>query len=446
MTGPSPHGLERRLQIMTQPLVSIITRTKDRPLMLPRALQSVLSQTFQNWEMIVVNDGGRPEPVDKLIRTSDQTARSRIQVIHNNRSQGMEAASNAGIEHAAGKYLVIHDDDDTWEPEFLEVCIDHMEEAKLRVAGVVTRSIQVNETLEEGGVRFLSEAPYNPWLTAISIIDMAHENLFPPISFLFRRSVLDEIGGFREDLPVLGDWEFNLRVLNFYSIDIIEKTLARYHLRQNLKEGIYGNTVVAGLDLHTRYLNYIRNEMLQRDLQSGRFGMGFLVNIGALISRHGGAGPNRAVREAQDQMLTNLAIRLRRLGIREIIVYGAGDIGRRFSTVASSMGLRIAKFVDRNKRLWGASIDQIEISSLAAAAQEGISCYVVASFAFVDDIKKTIREFHTHNNLGKPIIYEPIGGCSDGGDSNDITLNLTQALAESSVQTAKEGICLPWHT
>ena len=55
-------------------------------------------------------------------------------------------------------------------------------------------------------------SPYNHWLQNVYLSDLAVENRFPPISFLFRRSVYDKIGGFDEELPVLGDWDFNLKV------------------------------------------------------------------------------------------------------------------------------------------------------------------------------------------------------------------------------------------
>jgi glycosyltransferase involved in cell wall biosynthesis len=405
---------------MTNPTISIITRTKDRRLLLPRALQSVLRQTREDWELIIVNDGGDPEPVDRLLQAHKSEAGNRVRVIHREVSTGMEAASNAGIVQASGRYLVIHDDDDSWHPEFLRTCLDHLEQAGPRVGGVVTHSSRVSENIADGAVEILGRTPYNPWLTWVSIADMAHGNLFSPISFVFRRSVYDEVGGFREDLPVLGDWEFNLRFLAGYEIDVIPKELANYHLRQRQLTGNYGNTVVAGADLHARYLRQIRNELLRADLKSGRFGLGVLVNIGSLLDRSGQSteGTKQAIRDTQARLLNDVTISLRRAGVREVLVYGAGEVGRRFAEIAAAMGLRIVGFVDGNERLWGAQIGRTEITSLARAAQTGLHRYVVASFAFDDEIAAEIRRFHQVNGLPNPEIHLPLGGQSGGAQGN----------------------------
>ncbi len=96
-------------------MISIITRTKNRPILLKRAELSVFNQTRKDYEWIVVNDGGSP------------IAPSANFVIQYPRSKGMEAASNIGISTASRKYVVIHDDDDSWNPQFLEKMIYALE-------------------------------------------------------------------------------------------------------------------------------------------------------------------------------------------------------------------------------------------------------------------------------------------------------------------------------
>ena len=107
---------------MSEPLVSIITRTKDRAVLLRRALSDCVKQTYDNFELIIVNDGGASSPVDALLEEFSSKLAGRARVIHNQVSQGMERASNQGIEASSGKYICIHDDDDTWAPSFLQTC------------------------------------------------------------------------------------------------------------------------------------------------------------------------------------------------------------------------------------------------------------------------------------------------------------------------------------
>jgi glycosyltransferase involved in cell wall biosynthesis len=77
--------------------IGVITRTKNHPLLLSRALDSVLEQTLPDWKLVVVNDGGEPDPVDALVKEREKAFAGRVQVIHHPKSHGMEAASNAGL-------------------------------------------------------------------------------------------------------------------------------------------------------------------------------------------------------------------------------------------------------------------------------------------------------------------------------------------------------------
>ena len=97
--------------------VAIITRTKDRPLLLRRAMESVLRQTFSNWTHIIINDGGHPALCAMLAAEFRDRYAGRLVLINNNRSAGMQRASNSAIVSSASDYIVIHDDDDSWELE-----------------------------------------------------------------------------------------------------------------------------------------------------------------------------------------------------------------------------------------------------------------------------------------------------------------------------------------
>ena len=70
--------------------VAIVTRTKNRPIFLKRAIESVLSQTLEDWLHVIVNDGGDPATVDFLVRCEDNAYNRRVLVIHHMESQGMQ--------------------------------------------------------------------------------------------------------------------------------------------------------------------------------------------------------------------------------------------------------------------------------------------------------------------------------------------------------------------
>ncbi len=263
--------------------IAIITRTKNRNVLLRRAIESVLSQTYSDWLHVIVNDGGGPASVDELVHSYTDRYQGRFKVIHNLQSLGMEAASNIGIRSSSSEFIVIHDDDDSWHPTFLERAITFLDspQPKLNtpIAGVVAYSTRILEEFDGNEVKIVASEPFNTWMTSISLYRLASSNVFPPISFVFARSATESVGLFREDLPVLGDWDFHLRFAARYEIGLIKEELANYHHRVSIQSGDYGNSVFAGNDKHRHYEQLLRNELLRNDLQEGKMGLGFLVNI-----------------------------------------------------------------------------------------------------------------------------------------------------------------------
>ncbi|MGE0724556.1 MAG: glycosyltransferase family 2 protein [Alphaproteobacteria bacterium] len=270
---------------MPDPAVAVITRTKDRGVLLRRAMDSVLDQSFADWIHVVVNDGGDPAPVEALAAERSARYAGRLKVIHNPESLGMEAASNVGLRASRSRWVVIHDDDDSWAPEFLAECVGYLRDPPhARIAGVITHSVRIDERVTGERVEEDKRQPYNSWVPNVTLFRMAGTNLFPPISFVFSREALDAVGHFREDLPVLGDWEFNLRFLSAYDIGVIPRLLAHYHHRPSGGNPIYANSIFGAQDKHALYDALIRNELVRRDLETGRVGLGTLVNMAQHLS------------------------------------------------------------------------------------------------------------------------------------------------------------------
>ena len=262
------------------PAVAVITRTKNRPKMLERAFASVLGQSVGDWVHVVVNDGGDPAPVDALAERYKDAYAGRLRVIHNPDSLGMEAASNVGIARSDSRFIVIHDDDDSWEPTFLEETTGFLERSAGRYHGVVTqawRIVEDAETLEE------QERGLVPPVDNVTAATLVATNLFPPIAFLFERAAYAEVGPFREGFPVLGDWEFNIRFVRRFDIGVLPRPLARWHHRPASADAATGNSIFAAADKHAAYRGLLRNELLREDLAEGRTGLGVLAGVGSIL-------------------------------------------------------------------------------------------------------------------------------------------------------------------
>ncbi len=230
--------------------VAIVMRTYERPVMLARALESVCSQTFPDWRLVVVNNGGTPGPVDNVVglaRLGHPGAD--ISVLHLGERVGMEEASNRGLAATESEFFAIHDDDDTWKPEFLAVTVPTLR-SNPGASAVVTGVIRVHETFIDGRVWPVRNELFHLTSERLTVGGMIGNNMFPPIAALFRRSLLGSIGWFDASLPVLGDWEFNLRALTAGPFVFVPRRLANYHTRTLDSDSAAGNSITVGQELH----------------------------------------------------------------------------------------------------------------------------------------------------------------------------------------------------
>ena len=265
--------------------VAVIMRTKDRPLFLERAFESVLSQTFTDWFLVLINDGGDTSPIDWLVEKHKERFAGRISVLHLDGSNGTSNGRvvNEAIADGNSDYVVIHDDDDSWAPHFLFLCVNSLERVSCQfpsVQGVVSYSLAVWEHLERGSIILEDIQPFNKWIPhgMLSLSRMAEGNFVPPISFLYRREALKTTGNYRENLLGIGDWEFTLRFMSHFDIYLVPYAVAFYHLRRTAT-GVSGNTVISGAQTHSIYNQYLRNELIRQDVHGAAGNLGTFVDV-----------------------------------------------------------------------------------------------------------------------------------------------------------------------
>lgn len=287
-TEPSPNNA-------TTPKVDIVIRTKDRPHFLRRALQSVLDQTFQDWRIQLVATGDL-EPVNQLLQELGASLNNRFTLVPvPEQSIGrLGELINIGMRNSTARYLGMLDDDDTWEPEFLQACVDILDKPPHpSVQGVVARSNVIQEQVtDDQEIQILRSDPLNPELRNLTLLRMAGTNRFPPNSLLFTRKALDKAGEFDPHLPVLEDWDFNLRLLQHYDIYLLDQYLSNYHQRtqSSSADGQNSNTVTGGENLHRYFESHLMNKKLRTELENGTLGLGYLMS------------QSQATREADDEI------------------------------------------------------------------------------------------------------------------------------------------------
>lgn len=253
--------------------VAIITRTKDRPILFERAARSVSNQTYTDYVWVVVNDGGDQDAVIEVIK-NNAVPSHQIILCSNEKSVGMEAASNIGIKASLSEYIVIHDDDDSWHPDFLRKTVAYLEsKSGKKYGGVITHSVYISEEISGNKVIEWGRWPYQDWVQHIQLSEVIIENFFPPIAFLFHRDICERIGMFDENLPVLGDWDFAIRFLIRADIGVLIEPLAYYHHRDRGNSGAYSNSVIGGISKHIEYNAILRNKYIRGSVDNPEWGV-----------------------------------------------------------------------------------------------------------------------------------------------------------------------------
>lgn len=210
MPAPSPpiHVRERA------PLVSVITPTHNRRESLPRALASVVRQTYPAIEMIVVNDDGVPV-FDIAESFGARCVDRKVNGKHG-------AAVNTGLGEAHGEFVAFLDDDDLFFPDHISALVDAAEHSRATVAHSDTLMALFNEESEIVG--------FSPG--ALAPLDRDHSLIVCPflglLSMLTRRTAFDEVGLFDEPLAPNDDYEMIVRLAQRYDFVHVERISCVY--------------------------------------------------------------------------------------------------------------------------------------------------------------------------------------------------------------------------
>jgi len=195
------------------PLVSIIMPTCDRPERLARSVASVLAQTHERIELVVVNDAGCD--VEEVVDRMDPTGR--VTYIRLAQKRGPAGARNLGLAVARGDYLGFLDDDDELDTHHVASLVAELERGEHEVAYASTRRV-VEEQRDGELITLGVENPCPTWAKQHHPDELLVHNPIPIMAPLFSRGVYEAIGGFDDTLPVLEDWEFWIRMSRRYAM------------------------------------------------------------------------------------------------------------------------------------------------------------------------------------------------------------------------------------
>jgi glycosyltransferase involved in cell wall biosynthesis len=213
------------------PLVSVLMTAYNRENFIPAAIESVLSSSYTNWELVITDDGSK----DATVRIANEYAQkdSRIKVYINENNLGDYPNRNRAASYAHGKYLKYLDSDDMLYRHGLEVFVRFMEEDPTAAMGICYR-------------KNITHRPF-PWVMPPE--ESLRHHFFTegfldcgPTGTIIRRDAFEAVGGF-SGKRMIGDLEFGLKVAGRYPVMLVPPALVfwRSHGDQEFFTGINGN-------------------------------------------------------------------------------------------------------------------------------------------------------------------------------------------------------------
>lgn len=218
----------------SSPLVSVIIPAYNAEAFIERTLTSVLSQTYQNLEVLVIDDGSTdctPELIQKIAQRD-----RRVRLLWQSNA-GVAAARNLGIQHAKGEFIAPIDADDIWYPHNLERQVQCFLKSKASVGLVYSWSADIDEFDQlTGGVR-ISRIQGRTFKTLI-----CHNFIGNASATLIRRTCFDTVGGYTTKLRVQNaegceDWELYLRIAERYEFRVVPEFLVGYRKASSSMSG-----------------------------------------------------------------------------------------------------------------------------------------------------------------------------------------------------------------
>ena len=211
---------------MENELVSIVMVNYNQEKFLKKAIDSVLIQTYKNWELIIVDDGSTDRSVDIIKEYEDD----RIKPIFLQENSHTCIATNTGFAAVNGKYIARLDSDDIWEKEKLEKQMDFLQQnpdAKVCFTQI--------ELIDENGENINDREPellslYNSRQKSreewIKFFFFVGNSLLPTL--VFEKKLLDIVGGFKLNYCQTHDFEFLIRLIKHTDFYFVEEELVKY--------------------------------------------------------------------------------------------------------------------------------------------------------------------------------------------------------------------------
>ncbi|MCF6158763.1 MAG: glycosyltransferase [wastewater metagenome] len=206
------------------PKVSVIVPTYNRAHLLRMAIVSILNQTFQDFEILVIDDCSN-DGTQEVIRDFHD---KRVQYIRHKVNKGEAGARNTGILNSNAEYIAFLDDDDAWLPEKLMLQVNLLKKCPPEVGGIYTSCIEID------GINKRTSWQRTATKRGYIYYDMFIENCVgTPSTVIVRRECFKKVGLFDESLGFGTDYDMWIRISREFRFEYIKEPLVKYYVHNN---------------------------------------------------------------------------------------------------------------------------------------------------------------------------------------------------------------------
>ncbi len=208
---------------MTKPIFTIVTPTNKRPDLLRRAINSVLSQSFNDFEQIIVDDANDPATARMVAEFNNE----KLRYYAHEKQRGAAGAYNTGMKLARGRFINFLDDDDEYFPGILEKILQTFTSSKNEIGFVWTGITRVKDT-EKGEETLITQVWSAKFETRENglMVSTAIGNGF---GLSIRKECIDEIGYYDESLMIGEDTDFMIRLSARYDFLTVPEVMVKIH-------------------------------------------------------------------------------------------------------------------------------------------------------------------------------------------------------------------------
>jgi glycosyltransferase involved in cell wall biosynthesis len=233
------------------PRVTVVIPTFDRSQTILDSVNSVLRQSFTDFELIVVDDCSTDDTLSVLDRIEDR----RLRVVTHTANRGAGGARNTGIDNAKGALVAFQDSDDEWLPSKLEKQVLALDAKGDDWIAVYCGLLVVRDLRQDGDDRFRPRYIPDPRISPVSghiSSSLLRGSFVSTQTLIVRRAALDRVGRFDETLSALEDWDFALRLARTGKIALVDEPLVFQRFSHNSISRSEENRVYSYLQIHNK--------------------------------------------------------------------------------------------------------------------------------------------------------------------------------------------------